>query len=293
MVRRYIYRGVGLAAAAALCAACEFNAPNPGNPPPDARPPDAPPLPPDGMMSPRVTSGLLAFWTFDEASGTVANDTRNALIPQPQVEPTQLVVADAGRVRWTGAGLELTAPVRVGTTARTHISEDVLKSNAVTIEIWVAPAAVSQGASNYALAFSISPSYAYHNAMIAQVDNRWQGRVLTRDTTSNGVPFIAPPDQITDLSPVHLVLVASEDERVMYVNGAPFRSEPDPAFGDLNDPAFPWFYYFPVSVGDERDVASERRPWLGTIFLAAIYDRALSEAEILKNRDAGHACQGC
>lgn len=275
------------------CAACEFNAPNPGNPPPDARPPDAPEPPPDGMTSPRVTSGLLAYWTFGESAGTVANDTRNALVPQPQVDPTQLLVSDAGRIRWTGTGLELTAPVRIGTPGKPHLNEDVLKSNAVTMEIWLAPASVSQGAGNYALAFSLSPSYAYHNAMIAQVGNRWEGRILTTATTSNAAPFIAPPNEIADLSPVHLVLVASEDERVMYVNGVPYRSEPDPALGDMNAPAFRWFHYFPVSIGDERDVPAERRPWLGTIFLAAIYDRALSEAEVLKNRDAGHDCQGC
>lgn len=293
-IGRRTRRCIGLAAIAAL-GGCEFNPPNPADP--DAPPPDAPNVPPDGAEPPRVEDGLLAYWKFDETSGAVANDTRNAL-NSPSIPPTQLVVTEPANVRWTGGGLELTAPVRIGTTERPHISQDVRATNAVTIEIWVTPALLSQGENNYALAFSISPFHPYHNAMIAQVGNRWEGRILTTETESNAAPFITATDVAVELAPVHLVLVASATERAMYVNGARYRSAPDAGIGNLKDPRDPrvaWQDYFPLSVGNEPRITqpSDARPWLGTIYLAAIYDRALSETEIRKNHGAGYDCVGC
>src|SRR5690606_17432646 len=151
---------------------------------------------------------------------------------------------------------------------------------------------------NYALVLAISPSYAYHNAMIAQVGDRWQGRVLTAATTANGLPAIeTPAGTIAGTAPVHLVLVASATERALYANGTAHRlPAPNDGIGPLNDPApaARWFDYFPVSIGQERDAAAVHpRSWLGTIWLAAIYDRALTEAEIQQNRAARHDCARC
>jgi hypothetical protein len=132
--------------------------------------------------------------------------------------------------------------------------------------------------------------------MIAQVGDRWQGRVLTSATDANGSPVIeTPAGAVADLAPVHLVLVASPTERVLYVNGVVHRGE-GAGIGALNAPAPArrWFDYFPVSIGRERDAATQHgRPWLGTLWLAAIYDRALTEDEIQQNRAAGHDCPSC
>jgi hypothetical protein len=94
---------------------------------------------------------------------------------------------------------------------------------------------------------------------------------------------------------VHLVLVASPTERALYVNGTVYRTGPDTAIGALNKqfPAMRWFDYFPVSIGQERDTLTQKRTWLGTIWLAAAYNRALSEAEIRQNLAARHDCTGC
>ena len=37
---------------------------------------------------------------------------------------------------------------------------------------------------------------------------------------------------------------------------------------------------YPISIGQEQSYPSEPRTWLGTSWLAAIYDRALTEAEL-------------
>jgi hypothetical protein len=291
----------GLAGLVIAGSGCSFDAPAIG----DARPLDGPPdVPRDTEpMIERVKPGLVAFWRFDEASGDRANDSRMELVAGPALAPIPLPISDPASVTWGGGGLRLDAPVRAGTALSTHVNYDVLATGEVTMEAWVSPAMTSQGGAplpsrlpNYALVLSISPGYAYHNAMIAQVGDRWQGRVLTAATTSNALPVIeTPPGTITGTGPVHLVLVASATERVMYVNGTAYRAPPPgTGVGPLNapPPAQRWFDYFPISIGQERDTG-EKRPWLGTIWLAAIYDRALTEGEVQTNLRARHDCAGC
>lgn len=258
---------------------------------------------PDVPSDVRATRGLVALWRFDEASGGVANDARSAVVGEPPLAPIPLPISDPARIAWGSGGLRLDAPVRVGTPGPAHVSRDVLATGEVTLEVWASPATVSQGAGrvgglpNYALVLAVSPSYAYHNAMIAQVGDRWQGRVLTTATDANANPVIeTPAGTVADLAPVHLVLVASPTERTLYVNGVAHRvAGPESGIGALNAPAPArrWFDYFPVSIGRERDAPTQPRPWLGTLWLAAIYDRALTEAEIQQHRAAGHDCAGC
>lgn len=299
----FAYAYLGLAGLVGGGLGCSFEAPAvPGDAPPiDDAPPDMQPDTPP--MIERVTSGLVAFWRFNEVSGTRANDSRMALVSSPVMAPIPLPISDPTLVTWRSGGLSLDAPVRAGTAASTHVNLDVLATGEVTMEAWVSPAMTSQGAGtgtgglpNYALVLSISPGYAYHNAMIAQVGDRWQGRTVSAVTAPNALPVIeTPPGTVAGTEPVHLVLVASATERVMYVNGTAYRAPPPiTGVGPLNlpPPAQRWFDYFPISIGQERDTA-ERRSWLGTIWLAAIYNRALTESEIQANRAAGHDCPAC
>jgi hypothetical protein len=296
------------AIAAVMCggAGCSFDAPAASGPGDDAPPalPDAPPdAPPDVPIGAgRVTEGLVAYWRFDEGSGAQVSDSRAALVGSPALPPIPLPISDPASVTWVGGGLRLDAPVRVGTSGPAHVSRDVLATGEVTLEAWISPASASQGAGalpgglpNYALVLSVSPSYAYHNAMIAQVGDRWQGRVLTSLTTSNALPVIdTPAGTIADTMPVHLVLVASATERVLYVNGTAYRAVDGAGIGPLNapSPALRWFDYFPISIGQERDT-DQKRTWLGTIWLAAIYNRALSAAEVQTNFAASRDCPSC
>lgn len=300
-----------IAAMACGGAACSFDSPAASGPgddaPPDGRPdvPDAPPDVPIGAG--RVTAGLVAYWRFDEGGGAEARDSRSSLVGSPALPPIPLPISDPASVTWVPGGLRLDWPVRVGTSGPAHVSRDVLATGEVTLEAWVSPASTVQGAGtlpgglpNYALVLAVSPSYAYHNAMIAQVGDRWQGRVLTSATTSNALPVIeAPAGTVADTMPAHLVLVASATERVLYVNGTPYRAAPgttsDAGLGPLNAPAPAqrWFDYFPISIGQERDTTTQKRPWLGTLWLAAIYSRALSADEVRTNFFASRDCPDC
>lgn len=276
-----------LAASAAGAAGCSFESPAGG----DASTPDE-----QQPSTERATGGLVAYWRFDETSGDRANDARMTFIREPALPPMALAVGDPARVAWNGGGLTLSSPVRVGTPMapvpagfRSHVNHDVRASGAVTLEVWASPSQESQGVSSYALVFSISPSYAYHSALIAQVGDHWQGQLLTAATNSNGQPAIETPSgTIIDTRPVHLVLVASDTERALYVNGRPYRA--DTGVGSLRGL---WPDYYPISIGQEQNAPTEPRTWLGTLWLAAIYDRALTEAEIRQNLNAGHDCSSC
>jgi len=284
-------------------AGCSFDSPPAGGSGDDAAP-DAPGAPPDVPIGAgRVTDGLVAYWRFDEGGGAQANDTRAALVGSPALPPIPLPISDPASVTWVPGGLQLNWPVRVGTPGSVHVDRDVLATGEVTLEAWVAPASTSQGAGtlpgnlpNYALVLSVSPSYAYHNAMIAQVGDRWQGRVLTSATTANALPAIeTPAGTIAGTGAAHLVMVASATDRVLYVNGTPHRAPEGAGIGPLNAPApaLRWFDYFPISIGQERDAASQNRPWLGTLWLAAIYSRALTADEVQQNLAASRDCPNC
>ena len=312
MSRYQPWIAVGLAGLVGLGAGCSFRSPSASgdaaidhDAPPDARvdvPPDASPDAPPGSR--RVTTGLVALWRFGEGTGDRANDSRGAVVSSPPLPPIPLSISSSENATWVGSGLTLTSPVRVGTPGAAHVNRDVLATGEVTIEVWVSPAAASQGGGplpggvpNYALVLALSPSYAYHNAMIAQVGDRWQGRVLTEATTANALPVIeTAAGAVAAAQPVHLVLVASATERALYVDGTAYRAPaPNTGIGALNKPtpAVRWFDYFPVSIGQERDTLTEKRPWLGTIWLAAIYNRALTPAEIQQNLALRHDCDDC
>lgn len=246
----------------------------------------------DSIETPRVTSGLIGFWRFDEGSGTQVTDS---ITPPPPQTPMNLTLGAIG-FTWVEGGLQFDSRNSALSGSSPHVNKDVggaAGTNAVTIEVWATSANTTQGAGSYSVVFGISASFAYRNAMIAQIGDKWSGRLSTTQTTSNGLPAIDPTTTVVG-TPQHLVLVASDTDRVMYVNGEPFRSTPagiGSLLGTRADGSETWDDKWRVVVGDE--VGNTDRHWLGTLWLAAIYDRALSDAEIQTNFQLGPACTGC
>ncbi|MBX3154685.1 MAG: hypothetical protein KF773_01710 [Deltaproteobacteria bacterium] len=264
--------------------------------------PDSPDGPDD--VSERISTGLVGFWRFDENGGQVVSD----VMPPPVGKSAmRLTIANPAAVAWVPGGLRLNERVAGGilSAKRPYLNDRVINdTGAVTLEVWVSTANVTQGTGvdqgqpNYALIFGTSATFVYRNATINQVGDRWQGRVGTLATSGNGVPAInGPAGGIVVDTPTHLTLVASATERVLYINGEPFMSDPSgigPIQGQrpTTPPTDIWDRDYKLTIGDEVSGISDRH-WLGTIWLAAAYDRALTQDEVRQNFVAGHSCNGC
>ena len=249
-------------------------------------PPDVPVDIIDADPNGRITDGLIAVWRFNDGSGAEVADSILSVDPGFDKTPMPLAISPLPNTQWVNGGLELNSRAAATTGLNPHIDRTLIDSGQFTIEVWATPKDDTQGASSYGVLFSLSPNAAYRNASIHQVGDRFVGRVRTSSTTPNGLsPEISTDPGIAGPVPVHLVLVANSTERVLYVNGTRSESTPS-AVGSITN----WADYFRVSMGDE--VNSDHH-WEGTLWFAAAYDRALPEADVLKNLAAKHNCNSC
>jgi hypothetical protein len=104
-------------------------------------------------------------------------------------------------------------------------------------------------------------------------------RLRTTETDLNGRPALTVTDVFQPDDPQHLSVTYNLFEQRVYVNGHLRLRAPIPGGRFSN-----WDPSYSLVLGNE---ATGNRPWLGRLFLVAIYNRALSEQEIWKNYAAG------
>jgi hypothetical protein len=233
-------------------------------------------VPPDAFVQLRAP-GAVAMWTFRETGGTTLDDAIPGKPIPLMLSPTSMVTHLDGSLRIDARSTAVSSPTP-------HVNADAKKTGGVTLEAWVMPADATQGAAQYAVIASITVSVMLHNISLEQRGGIWAARVRTVATTTSGDPVI--PGPIVDTSkPTHLVLVADATQRVLYVNGTPYVSAPeDPGVLTNWDPNFKIRFF---------DEDSADRHWQGTVWLVAMYARALAPAEIMQNLLAGPDCFEC
>lgn len=275
-----IVRIVRFAVVGAL-AGCSFSAPG------EAVPDGAPDVPLDeGRV---VDSHLIAAWRFAEGSGTLVGDTVKMLRPEYTQPAMDLTIGSPGGYQWIGTeGLQIDGPLQLrsaaGAGARPHMTAEVNASGAVTLELWVTPAQAMPGGPPGAI-FALGAGPANCSVRIQQSGSRFVGCARTAATLRGPEQPIPTPAGSSKTAVQHVVLVADGATRTLYVDGMPYAA---PA-GELG-PMAGWNDTFRISIGDEIPNGGA---WRGTIWFAAVYDRALTEAEVAKNRAAGHDCWAC
>jgi hypothetical protein len=220
----------------------------------------------------RVMSGLQVLYLFHDASGEIVRDVSGSS------DPLNLRIADTGAVKWTEAGLEITAPtVITAGDPPARLIDAARESNELTLEGWITPASASQAGP--ARIASLSTSVLARNFTLGQDGDRYDVRFRTTDTSDNGQPSLTSPPGSAAPTPTHVVYTRDAQGRaVVYVNGA--EAGQSQVGGDLSN----WDRSFQLMLGNEL---SGDRPWLGTLHLTAIYNRALSADEVLRNHAAG------
>jgi len=220
----------------------------------------------------RVQSGLLALYTFEEGLGDVVQDVSGV------GTPLDLNIAAPGNVSWIEGALRIDTPtILLSGESATKISAACKSSNEISFEAWLRPANTTQAGP--ARIGTLSAGLNTRNFTFGQVAGVYDTRVRSTVTSSNGVPAVLSSDNAVKTALQHVVVARSAAGVLrMYVDGVEVYSVP--LGGDFST----WDEGFRLALGNEL---SQNRAWLGEFHLTAVYDRALSGAEVAQNFAAG------
>ncbi len=226
----------------------------------------------------RVTAGLVALYGFNEGAGTTVFDVSGVGTPM------DLTILNPARVTWLGGGVNgvrfATAGSAIQSTgAGTKVLTALKNSNALTIEAWVAPANLTQNDMRI-VALALNKEDGGLDVHLAQAADSASCRLRTSVNNSqrlNGAGAFTAVDGLRHVVITYDAAGASPRKR-MYVDGVQIATQTQT--GDFST----WNVTYPFVLGN---VPTLNKSWLGTMRLVAVYDRALSQAEIQQNTDAG------
>jgi hypothetical protein len=220
----------------------------------------------------RVGGGLIAWYGFDDEAGSVIhNQSRfGALL--------DLTIEDLSAVERQGGKLVVKSATKIATAdAATALTNAVQHTSAITVEAWIETADRKQ--TGPARIISVSGNASQRNVTLGQDGDRYDVRLRTTGTSTNGVPSVSSQKGDVRTALTHVVYTRdSAGSSFIYVDGKRQASKNVP--GSL----MTWDSRFPLVLANE---ASGDRPWLGSFHLVAIYARALTGPEIEQNFRAG------
>ena len=154
-------------------------------------------------------------------------------------------------------------------------------TNQSTMEVWVEPANITQ--SGPARMVSIGADTSFQNYVLGQLGDEVQVRLLHTGKDSQAKPRLQSSNNVVTTGLLHIVHTYDGTTERLYVNGVenPTTLARTGVFSN-------WDVADPLTLGNER---TGDRPWAGTMRLMAVYDRALTPAEIQQNFDAGSTGQ--
>jgi hypothetical protein len=230
----------------------------------------------------RIVGGLQALYLFQENGGDTVHNVAGT------GDPLDLKIADLSAVGWSEQGLAVNSATLIATAAPPQrLIEAVKNSKAITLEAWITPASTSQ--TGPARIVTLSADTGQRNFTLGQEGDKIEARLRTTKSTENGMPsLLSPPFPVTRGSvgtqAAHVVYTRDAAGKTkLYINGE--EKGAGNAAGDLSN----WNGGYRLAVANE---VSRDRPWLGTLHLVAVYDRALAADEVRKNRAAGPRAEG-
>jgi hypothetical protein len=222
----------------------------------------------------RYEDTQIALWEFKTGNGTIAYDTSG-------VDPA-IDLNFSGGVTWFGGwGITITdGKAQASTTASAKLFDIIQESGEFSIEAWVIPANVTQ---EEARIVSYSAGTTQRNFTLQQTLYDYRFQLRTTETSLNGDPELSTPaaDEVLQATLQHVVATYDPiNGRRIYVNGS-LVSQTDPVPGGT---LIDWQREFALVLGNE---ASGDGLWQGTIRLAAIHRRAMTQEQVTQNFDAG------
>jgi hypothetical protein len=220
----------------------------------------------------RVTSGLLVLYDFEEGAGTTIRD-RSTSGP-----PLDLRIETPRAVHWKPGAIAIEGSAAIASAAPAKkIVEAITKTGGLSIEAWIAPENTTQNGPARIVSLSADPGH--RNFTLGQDAARYDVRLRTETTGENGVPSLAAPDNVLAAELTHVVYTReASGQATIFVNG---KAQ---AKGEVAGSLASWSGDFRLLLANER---TGDRPWHGELHLVAVYDRALTAAEVAQNYHAG------
>ncbi len=222
----------------------------------------------------RYEASVIANYEFKTGLGNVAFDTSGV---NPAMDLTL-----SGDVQWFGGwGLNFNGGKAQATTASSAKLQAMINATGeYSIEAWVAPGNVVQEDTRI-VSYSGGPMA--RNFNLGQTLYNYDYFNTTDQSGENGNPQLSTPDaaEVLQATLQHVVMTFDPVAgRKIYVNGV-LVQDLDPAPGGS---LAPWDDTFAFVLGNEVDSNSD---WIGVIRLVAVHNRALNQAQITQNFDAG------
>lgn len=233
---------------------------------------------PDGIVASggsRYETNVIALYQFKTGTGNTAFDTSG-------VEPGMHLTL-SGDVNWVGGwGIDINSgKAQATTTTSRKLHEQITATGEYSIEAWVAPANVTQEGPARIISYSAGTDA--RNFTLGQTLYNYDFLHRSTTTDANGEPFLSTADADEDLQATLQHVVVTFDPargRRIYVNGVFTQDDDSIAGGSLID----WDDSFAFLLGNE---VSGDRQWRGQLRLVAIHNRALTQAQITQNFEAG------
>lgn len=158
-----------------------------------------------------------------------------------------------------------------------RINVAIKKSGELTIDLWLTPADLTL--KGPARILTLSKNSVERNLTIGQDQDKFEVRLRSTKTSSNGIPAISSKSNSVRKKKTHLVYTRDRRGTArLYVNGR--LNQEQTVAGDLSN----WNLSFEFALGNEL---TNDRPWRGKYHRVAIFDRALSSAQVLSSFQAG------
>jgi mono/diheme cytochrome c family protein len=220
----------------------------------------------------RVSRDLRALYTFETGSG-------DSVLDQSGVgTPLDLTIDPPAAVEWQTGSLRVKSGATIRSArAATKITTAVKRSGELTIEAWVRPANVEQKGPARIVSLSRDPSE--RNFTLGQAESQYDVRMRTTKMDRNGNPSLATPSGTVRGETAHVVYTLDRERRAkIWVDAREVTEK------QLEGDVSAWNDDFRFVLANEF---SGDRPWLGELWLVAIYSRALEANEIAQNFAAG------
>lgn len=224
----------------------------------------------------RVETNLIALYQFKTGSGSTAFDTSGI---QPSLDLTL-----SGAYEWLGAwGVKFNGGKAQGSTASSRKLYDLLTATGeFSVEAWVVPENVTQDGPARIITYSGGVNS--RNFTLGQTLYNYDFAIRNSvGNDANGMPLLSTPDadEVLQATLQHVVMNYDPiNGRRIYVNGELVSQTDSLAGGTLAN----WDSSFALALGSE---VGNTDPWLGSVRLLAIHNRALSAEDIQTNYDAG------
>lgn len=226
----------------------------------------------------RISRNLQALYNFSSGNSNYVHDISG------NAEPLDLLIENTEKTEWlSGQGIKINHSTLIATEEYPKRLVDSLKStNEITVEAWVKTCSVDQDGP--ARIVTLSSDQFNRAFTLGQVSNDGQYnyvvRANTTNTDANGLPEGYPSISFDQSALHHLVYTrTASGKEIIYINGKKYYS----AFrgGDFSS------WDESVRFGLANEFTGDR-PWLGSYYLVAVYNSALSQEEIMQNYMSGY-----